>query len=154
VNRHPKPAPGNLKPPWPKGTSGNPGGRPRGVGEYVRLKTRDLQAQVDFFLDIFAGKPIPEPTKDNPRATRYPTFAERRDAAIVLLERGDGKPRQTAEVAMRELQPVVIRVPESPNVPTDPTLPLTDLVDDPASAAPDTEQPATLPRLTSHPKGK
>ena len=75
---------------------------------------------MDFFLAVFNGKPIPEPTETNPKATRYPTFAERRDAAIVLLERGDGKPRQTAEVAMRQLQPVIIRAPEEPDAPVRP----------------------------------
>jgi hypothetical protein len=46
-----------LRPPWQKGQSGNPGGCPKGLMEYVRAQTQDGEEIVNLLLRIMRGEP-------------------------------------------------------------------------------------------------
>lgn len=65
---------------FPKGVSGNPGGRPQGLGTYIRTETQDGQAIADFMLAVM---------KDPARKVD-----QRMEAATWLADRGFGKPAQ------------------------------------------------------------
>ncbi|MDA1229097.1 MAG: hypothetical protein O3A33_14265 [Chloroflexi bacterium] len=66
-----------------KGESGNPGGRPKGLGSYVRDKTGDGQDIVDFYLSVFDGTYRIGKTS--------PSLNHRMQAADWLADRGFGK---------------------------------------------------------------
>lgn len=73
--------------PWPKGKSGNPGGRPhesiKGLARKIRESTGDGEKIVDFYLAVFRGEALDD--------GRLPTLAQRMEAAGILLDRGFGK---------------------------------------------------------------
>jgi len=68
---------------FPKGISGNPGGRAPGLGTYIRTKTQDGHAIADFMLAVMTdtGRKIDQ----------------RMEAATWLADRGFGKPAQVLE---------------------------------------------------------
>lgn len=76
VPQHKKPRPSGLRP-WPKGVSGNPGGRKPGLEQMCRKHTA---AAINALV----------------RALRVPQT--RVPAAVALLDRGWGKPLQSVEV--------------------------------------------------------
>lgn len=77
---------------WPKGVSGNPGGRPVGVGAYVRDRTDNLRLVVDFYILVLEGKPITTLGKDGePLDTVTPHLRDRMEAGKWLADRGAGK---------------------------------------------------------------
>lgn len=78
-----KAAPGR---PFPKGRSGNPGGRPKGLAAYVRAQTKEGKELADFMLAVLRRSGEFE-------HARLP-LAVRMDAATWLAERGFGKPVQ------------------------------------------------------------
>ena len=65
---------------FPKGVSGNPGGRAPGLGTYIRTKTQDGHAIADFMLAVMT---------DTSRK-----IDQRMEAATWLADRGFGKPAQ------------------------------------------------------------
>ena len=71
------------------GWSGNPGGRPRGFGHYIRKQTRDGKELVDLVLTVFRGQTV---------NGRKPTIRDRVEAATWLSDRGFGRPTQPLEV--------------------------------------------------------
>ena len=74
--------------PFPKGTSGNPRGRPPGgqsLAERVRAKVGDDGAAL---VDMLYAVTVSD---DEPTRTRI-------EAAKLLLDRGFGRPRETVEV--------------------------------------------------------
>lgn len=71
--------------PWPKGVSGNPGGRPREVG-HVRELARQHTAEAIQTLAMVMRDP------DQPGRARVA-------AAEALLDRGWGRPPQATEVS-------------------------------------------------------
>ena len=71
--------------PFARGVSGNPGGRPKGLVDYVKSKTNDLRELIDFLYQIHQGQEIDG---------HKPTFKERMEATSALLDRGAGKPTQ------------------------------------------------------------
>ena len=77
-------APRTVGRPFPKGVSGNPGGRPKGLVRRIREETRDGEELVDNMLRVF-------------RAERESTKT-RVEAASWLADRGFGRPQQTTLV--------------------------------------------------------
>src|SRR5437879_13129750 len=65
------------------GTTGNAGGRPKGLMQYVRAKTNDGRTIADFMLSVMA---------DTNRK-----LDQRMEAATWLADRGFGKPSQVSE---------------------------------------------------------
>lgn len=77
---NPKPNTSGLRPPWKKGQSGNPAGRPKKDREF----TEECRTLADEAKDVLA-----KVMRDNkaPHAARV-------NAATTLIERGYGKPSQ------------------------------------------------------------
>jgi hypothetical protein len=68
--------------PFPKGTSGNPGGRPRGLAAYVRENTDGGGEMVELMVSILRGDVI---------GGQVPRIRDRMDAATWLADRAFGK---------------------------------------------------------------
>jgi hypothetical protein len=83
-------APRTVGRPFPKGVSGNPGGRPKGLVRRIREETKDGEELVDFMLGVFRAEG--ESTK-----TRV-------EAASWLADRGFGRPQQTTLVGAADEQ--------------------------------------------------
>jgi hypothetical protein len=67
--------------PFPPGTSGNPGGRPKGLVRRIREETEDGGELIDYMLSVF---------RDDRESTRT-----RVEAVTWLADRGFGRPTQT-----------------------------------------------------------
>ena len=80
--------------PFPKGVSGNPGGRPKGLAKRIRAETRDGEELVEVMLGVLRDK----------TASRRDTM----QAATWLADRGFGKPVQTLRA---ETEPEPFRSP-------------------------------------------
>lgn len=78
--------------PFPPGTSGNPGGRPKGIMQLVRELTGDGSELVEFMLRLFRGQ------------IKSSHLSDRIDACKWLADRGFGKSLPT------------IMEPEKPNI--------------------------------------
>jgi hypothetical protein len=83
-------APRTVGRPFPKGVSGNPGGRPKGLVRRIREETGDGEELVDYMLRVFRAEG--ESTK-----TRV-------EAASWLADRGFGRPQQTTLVGAADEQ--------------------------------------------------
>jgi hypothetical protein len=79
---------------FPKGVSGNPGGRAPGLGTYIRTRTQDGHAIADFMLAVMT---------DTGRR-----IDQRMEAATWLADRGFGKPAQMLATAGDEGVPPII----------------------------------------------
>jgi hypothetical protein len=87
--------------PFPKGVSGNSGGRPKGLVRRIREQTRDGEELVDYMLSVFRDK----------NGSRRDRIA----AATWLSDCGFGKPTQTTatvEAPAEALSPLMARVDE------------------------------------------
>lgn len=87
--------------PWPKGVSGNPGGRVAGIAalrEYLAEKTNDGRMLADFHLTV-AFEPLPKLTGPKGVVELEPTLKERQDSVGWLADRLWGKAIQQAEVS-------------------------------------------------------
>ena len=74
-----------------KGQSGNPGGRPKGFGEYIRRQTKEGKELVDVALQVLRGQlEQTVMTKDGP-VTVGPTIRDRLTAIDFLADRGFGR---------------------------------------------------------------
>ena len=80
--------------PFPKGVSGNPGGRPRGLAAYVRESTGNGQDMVDLMTSIMRGETIDGTA---------PRIRDRMDAASWLADRAFGKPTTQIEATSRSM---------------------------------------------------
>jgi hypothetical protein len=80
---------------FPKGTSGNPGGRPKGLVRAIREQTNDGEALVHFVVEVFRGK------VDGVR------LRDRLEAATWLADRGFGKPIQALEHSGTDGEPLI-----------------------------------------------
>lgn len=88
----------NLAPAWPKGQSGNKGGRPKGfkgLAREIQERTGDGRDLVEFALKVFKGEPLVEggPT---------PKLELRWQALEWLSDRGFGKPVQSIDLNVSE----------------------------------------------------
>ena len=68
--------------PFPKGVSGNPGGRPRGLAAYVRENTDGGEEIVELMVSVMRGDVI---------GGQVPRIRDRMDAATWLADRAFGK---------------------------------------------------------------
>ena len=80
----------NLKPPWPKGTSGNPDGRPVG--------SRSTKTILQELLEM-ASEKTPGVTRHEAICAKLVVMAENGDLASVdrIFDRIEGKPKQAVE---------------------------------------------------------
>ena len=94
----PKPENRTEKGQFPKGVSGNPGGRPKGVVDYIRANTNDYTDILDLLLKVAKGEEVDG---------HKPTPKERTDCVKELLDRSVGKPTQavveTGDSSTREV---------------------------------------------------
>jgi hypothetical protein len=78
--------------PFPKGVSGNPGGRPKGLVRRIREQTGDGEELVEYMLGVF---------RDEGESTKT-----RVEAASWLADRGFGRPQQTTLI--EEAEPAIM----------------------------------------------
>ena len=103
--------------PFPKGVSGNPGGRPakpieqRAIEIDVRRYSRGFgRESVDKLVELMRGKVvIAAPTPDDPNKVIVLMVgpATQLSAALSILDRGYGKPTSAVEIAGKDGGPVV-----------------------------------------------
>lgn len=72
--------------PFVESVSGNPGGRPKGVIDYVKAQTSDYMDLLDVLLKVSRGEEI---------NVQMPTLREQFGCTNDLLDRSVGKPTQT-----------------------------------------------------------
>lgn len=80
--------------PFPKGTSGNPRGRPPGFAAEIRKRSNEGKAFIDYAFKIFE-----DPNEDEDR---------RWDALLYLTDRGFGKPTQSVDVEANQTVNVIL----------------------------------------------
>ena len=80
--------------PFPKGQSGNPGGRPRSLAPYIREITGNGEELVDLMVTVMRGESI---------NGMKPRIKDQIDAATWLSDRGFGKPITQIEATSRSM---------------------------------------------------
>jgi hypothetical protein len=92
----------NLAPLWVKGQSGNPLGHATSrltLARYIRQRSGDGEAFVEFLFSVMRGEPIPLPaTNGHRRAGRRPSIDQQLRAVELLLDRGWGRSKEILEV--------------------------------------------------------
>lgn len=92
------------------GVSGNPGGRPKGFGDRIRMLTRDGEELIEIALKVARGElSVVKATKDG-NFDVLPTAKERLDAIAWLGDRGWGKAAQPVEVTGEDGGPLQVIV--------------------------------------------
>jgi Family of unknown function (DUF5681) len=86
------PTPRVVGRPFPKGVSGNPGGRPKGLVRRIGEETGDGEELVEYMVRVF---------RDEGESTKT-----RMEAASWLADRGFGRPQQTTLVG--EAEPAIM----------------------------------------------
>jgi len=95
------------------GNRANPGGRPKGLMQLVRAKTKDGKELVDTMLKIARGKLLIEEIfydKDSHEhaATKEPSHRDRIAAIEWLADRGFGRCVNTVEISGKDCQPIAV----------------------------------------------
>ena len=92
---------------WQKGESGNPGGRPKGLGSYVREKCgEDGRVLIDMLFAIVTN----DVQFFEQHAIEVPNTKEVLQATEMLMDRGWGKATQAVEVGGMGGGPVAVTV--------------------------------------------
>lgn len=77
---------------FPKGVSGNPGGRPKGFAASIRRKTRDGEELISLALKVLRGKlSVTGQDREGNAMKVEPTIKERLEAMKWLADRGWGR---------------------------------------------------------------
>jgi hypothetical protein len=81
--------------PFAKGSSGNPGGRGKGIARYIREQTKNGEELIDLLLECARGELVTKRAKTLEDGTSfmteyYPSCRDRLDALKFLVERGLG----------------------------------------------------------------
>jgi hypothetical protein len=83
--------------PFPKGTSGNPAGRPQTklLRQAIEGHTNNGRGLVEFLMRVLDGRPVRIGGK-----LYWPTIDDQMEAVTWLADRGWGKPASMTEIAM------------------------------------------------------
>ena len=93
--------------PFPKGVSGNPGGRPKGLAEAVKAKVgKDGKKLVEALYAIALG--TPKQIEDAFGRPLDVQVKDRREAVKELLDRGFGRPMQALELTGADGAPMAV----------------------------------------------
>lgn len=95
------------------GTSGNPGGRPKGLARLIREATDDGEKLRDYFLRVFQGEIFEYTSYDKNGvahiAKHVPNLKERNEAGMWLADRGWGRPIPMPDEDEPETQDIMVK---------------------------------------------
>lgn len=102
-----------------KGQSGNPGGRPKGLGQFIREHSGDGKELAEYAFKVLRGKSLGKIKRMvygvEIEEEIYPDAFDRQQALNWLGDRGWGKPVQSIEANGTGVTGILILPAEDPN---------------------------------------